>query len=166
MAFQLTLISAGLTGWSYSQHSDMRHGRQALTGLGSRVSQAWHKDAAAVPGGHRAVVRIEEINARLEGTRTSVSVYWLAVAIYLLVYLFPVPFAGSERVFKQADHQSTSTLQQDWRSCGGGDPLVVMPSHAHPANEHVARAPCAPRHDFADRRFSSSFDARGPPTLV
>lgn len=110
--------------------------------------------------------KVEDINAQLEGARASVSVYWLAVAVYLLVYLFPVPFAGNERVFKIADEQKITVLQQDPRPSASGETLALAPSYTHPANEYVAKATRIPTDTFSTLRFSANFDARGPPAFV
>lgn len=116
-------------------------------------------------GGRRAMVRDREFNSRLQDARSPAAAYWLAAAIYMLVYLFPVPWTNGDIVFRNAGDNRLVQMAQDWTPSPAPDPVILPPAAGRPENAPAAIIIIS-RPDVS--RFNGGkapFDSRGPPAL-
>jgi hypothetical protein len=105
--------------------------------------------------------RLQE--GKQDQAHTSARIYWLAVAAYLLIYLFPVPWSGSDTVFKNAGQHKIVFVDQDWAPSSGLDPVAIVPAKSRPPNAWVGSPRLILKSADLSRRSVHSFDARGPP---
>ena len=111
------------------------------------------------------MVREGEFHSRLEEARSPAAAYWLAAAIYMLVYLFPVPWTSGDLVVRNAGDNRIVQMAQDWMPASSPDPVILPPAISRPENTLPVFVRAA-QDDLA--RFSGGkapFDQRGPPAL-
>jgi len=125
--------------------------------------QPKRKMAASCAGGARVMVREDAFELQLKQARRSATVYWLAVAVYLLVYLFPVPYANGDTVFRNAGENRLLHVSQDWAPASSPDPVAILPNSNRPESgraDAVLPACCVARSTLLT---GADFDSRGPP---
>ncbi|MBM3608027.1 MAG: hypothetical protein FJX29_06175 [Alphaproteobacteria bacterium] len=109
------------------------------------------------------MVRENAFELQLEQARRSATVYWLAAAVYLLVYLFPVPYANGDTVFRNAGENRLLHVTQDWTPASSPDPVAIVPGNNRPENEPTGAVLPACCVALPVVLTGGDFDSRGPP---